>query len=122
MGVATHWIHLGTHTHEREPTPDTAWRVRTQRLRPKIEPTMTGKKVNETFPNDFCYTHRLLHSPIVTRETSNDRSYYRKLMVIDEETHSQTLGRRWIILWKRGRKEYGSQRGQGHHKKTNQLT
>lgn len=106
MGVATQWIQLETHTHEREHTPDTAWRVRTQKLRPKIQPNMTGKKVNETIPNDFCYTHRSLHSPIVIRETSNDRSYYQKLMVTDEETHSQTLGRPRGILWKRGRKAY----------------
>ena len=41
-------------------------------------------------------------------------------METDAETHSQTLGRAWGILWKRGRKDY-RKRGkgdQGHDKET----
>jgi hypothetical protein len=39
-------------------------------------------------------------------------------METDTETDSQTLLRVWGILLKRRKKEYRSQMGQGHHKKT----
>jgi hypothetical protein len=37
-------------------------------------------------------------------------------MGADAETHSQMVGRDRGILWKRGRKDWRSQRDQGHHK------
>ena len=44
-------------------------------------------------------------------------------MNTDAETYNQTLVGAWEILWKRGRKDWRSQRDQGHHKKTyRQLT
>lgn len=38
-------------------------------------------------------------------------------MKTETKTHSQTLGIPWGILWKREKKDLGSHRGQGHHRK-----
>ena len=43
-------------------------------------------------------------------------------METDKETHSQTIGEPQRIMWKRGRKNCESQRGQRHHKKTTEST
>jgi hypothetical protein len=39
-------------------------------------------------------------------------------MEINPDTNNQTLIRALGILWKKGRKEWRSQRGQGHNKET----
>jgi hypothetical protein len=59
--------------HEREPTPDTAQGVRSQRLDSPETHQRTKheweKKSMNWFLMIFCYTHRLVSSPIVIRET-----------------------------------------------------
>jgi hypothetical protein len=56
VGVANQWLVQLETLYEREPTPDTAWQVRSQTSdaqRLRIEPNMTGKKnVSEMMPND----------------------------------------------------------------------
>ena len=64
----------------------------------------------------FCYTCR--QEPSIT----HTRSFTQQLMETDAKTYSQTLGRAWEILGKRGRKYWRNRRGQGHHKIQNQLT
>lgn len=53
----------------------------------------------------------------VTPSITVIRDFTQQLMEADAETHSQTLGGPWGIPWKRGRKDYRNQRGQGHQKK-----
>jgi hypothetical protein len=42
-------------------------------------------------------------------------------MKTNAETHSQTLGGAWRILWKRRRKDYRSQRSQEYLNKTHNI-
>jgi hypothetical protein len=60
----------------------------------------------------FCYACRQEPSVTVLR------GFIQQLMEIDAETHRQTLGWALGVLWKRQRKDWGSQRSQGHQKKT----
>lgn len=39
-------------------------------------------------------------------------------MEINAESHNQTSGGAWRVLWRRERKDERSQRGQGHHENT----
>lgn len=85
--------------------------------------------------DSFIFISTLLHFPLVNINLLTailaDRSLYNshlsgfthQLRTTDAETNSQTLGVAWGILWKRGWKDWKSQRGRGYHKKTyTQLT
>lgn len=55
----------------REPTTDTTWRARTQRLDIwDTELNTTGKQSMRWFLMMFCYSRRLVPSPVVFREVS----------------------------------------------------
>ena len=91
--------------------------------RPRIEPNTTGKKnqsINQSINQSmkwclmiFCYTHQMVPNPVVTREASLS-NWWKQMQ---RPTVKHLDGAR-EILWKRGRKECRSQRGQRQHKKT----
>ena len=72
--------------------------------RPRIE----AANINEMIPNDIVLT-----SWTGAQHNHHQRAFIQKLIDTNLETHSQTQG----ILWKKGRKDCRSLRGQEHYKK-----
>lgn len=62
-------------------------------------------------PSDICYTHT--RGPIFVT-----RGFTQHLTETDTETRRHTLGGAEEILWKKGGRIVGTQRDEGHHKKT----